>query len=487
MAGHPWAAVVSAPRRRPEEAGILHLGLGSFHRAHQAVYTAAALDREPGPWGITGVASRSRAVVDALKRQDRKYGVLTMGPEGSSVDVIGVHRALYTAAEDPTRLAGDLAAPATRIVTLTVTERGYSYSPTRDGLDLDAAPVRQDLAGAPPRTVVGQLAGGLAARFRAGGAPLAVVSCDNLSENGRMLRRLVHEFVSEAGGPDAGDLLTWLDREVAFPCTMVDRIVPATEDRHRELSVQLTGRPDRVPVPAEPFSMWVLEDLFPAGRPAWEAGGAVFTDRVRDYELLKLRMLNASNSLLAYLGLLRGEATIASALGHPPIRRVVEQLMRPEMLSTFAVPDDVDAEEYAAQLLTRFGNAAIGHRTGQVGSDGSHKIPIRVSEPVLHHHARGQVPGATALLVAAFIRTFSDPTATVLPQDMRALDPRADDLAELRRRHTSPEDLARAVIIDSGIFPRRLAEATGWVARVGELLAVLADQGVDAAAGAALD
>jgi fructuronate reductase len=477
---------VRRPASRPDRAGVLHLGLGSFHRAHQAVYTAAALDARPGPWGIIGVASRSRGVVEGLRRQGGRYSVLTLDADSAAADVLDVHLDAYTAADEPARLRAHLAGDDVRVVTLTVTENGYTYSHARGGLDLDSPQVQADLMAQWPGSAVGQLARGLAARFRAGGAPLAVVSCDNVSDNGRLLRQLVTEFVQESADSDADAVLAWLDDCVGFPSTMVDRIVPATEDRHRDLSRQLTGTRDEVPVPAESFSMWVLQDRFPAGRPAWEAGGALFTDRVRDYELVKLRVLNASHSLLAYLGLLSGEPFIATSVQNPRIARAVEHLIRAEMLPTLTVPEAIDIDVYVGQLFGRFANLAVGHRTSQVGSDGSTKLPVRADEPVLHHHRRGHAPGATALLVAAYLRSFCDAGA-VPPQVGTPQDPRAAELAELGRRHGGAADLVRAVVVDSGIFPAALADATAWLDRVADLLTVLRADGVEGAVDAALE
>jgi len=480
-------AAPGRPMTPPSGPGILHFGLGNFHRAHQAVYTAAALDAQPGPWGIVGIANRSRRVVDPLRNQDGFYSVLTLAPQRTTVEVLGLHQDLLVASEQPEQVSAYVADSRIRVVTLTVTENGYTYAAATGGLDLDDEAVQADLAGQPPKTVIGQLARGLQARFRADGEPLAIVSCDNLSDNGQRTQNLVTEFLERTAEADGAEMLVWMRASVSFPSTMVDRIVPATEPHHLTLAAELLGVADRAPVPAEPFSMWVLQDSFPGGRPAWEAGGAIFTDDVTAYELMKLRLLNASNSMLAYLGLLTGRRYIWEAVRTEDIRRVVEHLMREEMLPTMRVPDGVDVERYLADLFERFGNEAVGHRTSQVGSDGSSKLPVRITGPVLHHLAdSGHPPGAIALLVAAFIRCLSSPDSYPAEVTGRPEDPRARPLAELGQRHASSRDLVRAVFDDAGVFESSLAEATPFVDRVVELHKILETGDVEAAIRQAL-
>jgi fructuronate reductase len=461
---------VTSPAVRPAVPGILHLGLGNFHRAHQALYTAAALDAEPGPWGIVGAANASRRVVEALRAQDGRYTVLTLGPDGVRSEIVTVHTGFLVAADQVQQLLDHLADPRIRVVTLTVTENGYGYSPRTGDLDVDDERVRADLAGDAPTTTIGRLARGLQRRFRRGGEPLSVVSCDNLQHNGERTGTLVRRFLELADEADGSELLAWLDARVTFPSTMVDRIVPATEDAHRDQALAATGMHDRVPVPAEPFSMWVLEDAFAGGRPTWEAGGAVLTDDVTAYELLKLRVLNASNSMLAYLGLLSGERYIADALALPGVAPVVDHLVRAEMLPTLRVPTTIDIETYLGDLFDRFGNRAVAHRTAQVGSDGSLKLPVRVSEPVLHHVGAGQPPSAIALLVAAFLRCLTEPESAY-PAEVTGTpaDPRAEALAALGRHHRGSAALVRAVFDTTDIFPIAVCEATPFVDRVTEL------------------
>jgi fructuronate reductase len=250
----------------PRSAGILHLGLGNFHRAHQAVYTAAAIRAGGDDWGIIGVASRSRSVVDALRAQGLLYTVAEISPAGTSLSVPGSHTDVFVAADEPGRVVTHLADPAIRVVTLTVTENGYSYSPSTGHLDLSDPRVAADLQGGHPSTAIGQLARGLQQRAAGSAQPVTILSCDNLSENGAHTERLVREFLGQLPGAEGDEALAFLDASVAFPSSMVDRIVPATTDELRAAVAAQLGGPDASPVPAEPFTMWAIEDTFAAGR-----------------------------------------------------------------------------------------------------------------------------------------------------------------------------------------------------------------------------
>ena len=458
------------PAHAPAQAGIVHLGLGSFHRAHQALYTARALEHEAGPWGIVGVASRSRAITDAMRAQDGLYSVLELGGADPEPLVVGVHSELLVAADQPLDVVDRLADPATRIATLTVTEQGYTAGSATGALDIDR--VRADLAGAPPRTTIGLLARGLQRRRRGHGEPMAIVSCDNVERNGEHTRALVLEFVGLLPDPDAAELRGWIERSIAFPSTMVDRIVPATRSEHHARADELLGRHDAALVVAEPFSMWVLEDRFPAGRPCWEHAGAIFSDEVERYEQLKLRLLNATHSMIAYLGLLAGARSIAQAIALPPIRAAAEHLVAAELRPTLDAPSLVDVPRYIEALFARFANAALDHRTCQVASDGSAKLPVRITAAVLHHVERGIAPRALALTVAAYIHCLATPGAYDAAGLGAIVDPQRGRLKDLARRARGSRDLVEAVF-ELGIFAPALAQATSFVEAVAELHAVL--------------
>jgi len=464
----------------PGAAGILHLGLGSFHRAHQAVYTAAALRAEGGDWGIVGVASRSRRVVDALHAQDHLYAVATISPEGATLDISGVHTDSYVAADDPARVVADLAAPSTRVVTLTVTENGYSYSSATQHLDVTDPRVQADLRGGAPTSTIGQLARGLQARASAGGAPLSILSCDNLLSNGSHTEKLVREFLQELPDAEGSDVLTYLDRAVTFPSSMVDRIVPSTTAELTDRVAGLLGVRDEVPVPAEPFTMWAIEDRFAGGRPAWEAGGAVFTDEVGAYEQLKVRLLNGTHSLIAYLGALRGVPTIPDAIALADIEAAAAAVLRGEYEPSVTAPAGVDIEQYERDLFARWGNSALGHRTSQVGSDGSVKLGQRIPGPIAHALDRGEFPHLIALTVAAYLACVAPPAGFDPGPHAEAMtDPARERLTAVPAR--DGRELAHRAVVDLRLFGDDVAHRTAFVDRVGDLVDTIVRRGVESA------
>ncbi|WP_129787114.1 mannitol dehydrogenase family protein [Promicromonospora panici] len=474
----PVAGLLVTPEA-PGGTGIVHLGLGNFHRAHQAVYTALAQSAEPGDWGILGVASRSRRVVDALRAQDHLYSVLRIAPEGSGVSVPGVHTGTLVAGEDPAAVVAALAEPATRVVTLTVTEHGYRISRRTGRLDLDADDIAHDLSarGArAPVTTIGQVARALERRALGHGAPVTVLSCDNLQSNGTTTRDLVLEFLAASGAGQ--DVLDWASTSVTFPNSMVDRIVPATTGRYADEVRRTTGLVDAAPVAAEPFSMWVLEDRFAAGRPAWQHGGAVFSAEVEAYELVKLRLLNGTHSLIAYLGALDGRATIPEARAQGFVERAARSVIADEYLPSIALPRGFDAEAYVEQLFGRWSNSALGHRTSQVGSDGSMKLPQRVPAPALRMLADGEMPHHLALTVAAWLCCVApvdgfDPG----PHAAAMTDPARERLAELARTAPGIEAFVTAVLAHDRLLGDELAAHSEFAARVADLARTLTTHG----------
>ncbi|MFS0853978.1 mannitol dehydrogenase family protein [Microbacterium sp. 179-I 3D4 NHS] len=479
--------MIRADHAVPSRSGILHLGLGSFHRAHQAVYTAAALSHAPDDWGIVGVASRSHAIVDAMHAQHLLYSVATVSPSGTSLTVPGVHTGAFVAAQQPDRVVAFLADPDIRVVTLTVTENGYSYSPATQHLDLDDPTLRADLAGGHPRSTIGQLARGLQVRAALSGAPLSVLSCDNLAANGAHTEKLVREFLQALPGGEGQEALAFLDRSVTFPSSMVDRIVPATTDELKTRVSALLGARDDIPVPAEPFTMWAVEDRFAAGRPGWEAGGAVFTDEVGRYEQMKVRLLNGTHSLIAYLGALRGSATIPDAIALDDVAAAARAVLEGEYEPSIEVPSGVDIRRYEEQLFERWGNSALGHRTTQVGSDGSVKLRQRIPEPALQALGRGEMPHLIALTVAGYLSCLAplpgfDPGihATAMTDAARGR------LASFAANVRDGRELAQRVITDLQLFGTELAHQDAFIARAGELVDTIRQRGVEVAIADAL-
>ena len=440
----------SRPRVIAAGAGIVHLGVGAFHRAHQAVFTEDAMAAAGGDWGIVGVAPRSTAVVDALRAQDRLFSVSTYGPAGRSVRVIGAFAGLRHAAADPDAVVALLADPAIKIVTLTVTEKAYRLDPATGRLLLDDE-LRGDLeTDRPPHTVPGLLIRGLIARRRADGGPIALVSCDNLPANGHRLRGLLDYLAA------ATSMTGWVAANVTFPGTMVDRIVPATTAETLALAAADLGVRDEAAVHGEPYSVWVIEDDFPAGRPAWERAGAVLTGDPRPWERLKLRTLNGVHSAIAYLGALAGRETIADALRVRGMTATMRRFIAEDIAPGFEPPPTVNTIEYGEEVLDRFANPAIGHRTVQVAMDGSQKLPQRVLHTILDRRRAGGTPRWGTLVVAAWMR-YVQGTADD-GRDLPLDDPLADRIrARLAAAPATPAGVVDALLGLDTVFAPELA------------------------------
>lgn len=398
------------------EVGIVHLGLGAFHRAHQAILTQRALAGAPGPWAISGASLRGAAVRDALRPQDCLYSVVEDDGAEERVSVVGVVREALWAPGEGDALLARLAAPATRIVTLTVTEKGYGHNPATGDLDFAHPDIAADLSGGSlPRSTLGWLVRGLERRKAAGAGGLTVLCCDNMASNGRTLRGLAHQFASHR---DPG-LAAWIGDRVRFPSSMVDRIVPAATPASLDRAAAILGLRDEAAVCCEAFAQWVIEDDFAAGRPAWEAAGAELVRDVAPYQELKLRLLNGAHSAVAYTGALLGLAHVADVMADRDLARFVERLMLEEMAPLTPAPPGFDVEGYVRALLRRFANPSLRHRTLQIAMDGSQKVPVRWL-PVLREAGRRSVPVPHLVTVlAAWLRFLAgrDEAGRELPLD----------------------------------------------------------------------
>ncbi|WP_249339948.1 mannitol dehydrogenase family protein [Sphingopyxis sp. L1A2A] len=405
----PLPASVQAPGydRSAQAVGIVHIGIGAFHRAHQAVYTDDAMTAGDRDWGIIGVSLRSGDVAAQLNPQDGLYTVSTRSAAGTDLRLIGAVRRVLVAADDPQAVIDAIAAPTTHIVSFTVTEKGYLRGPGGT-LDLVAAKA--------PSSLYRFVGAGLAARRAAGLTGLTLLSCDNLAGNGAVLNALMDQYLAAAHP----DLVDWFDTECRCPSTMIDRIVPATTDADRAAIETKFGVRDEGAVVTERFSQWVIEDDFAGQRPRWEAVGAQLVADVAPYETAKLRMLNGAHSALAYIGLGRGHDYVHQAIADPDIRPVIERLMLDEAAPTIAAAAGQDLSAYADALLDRFANPALDHRLIQIAMDGSQKIPQRWLETLVWHQARGaRCPSLEAAVAAwiAFLRSgvvIDDPLADKL-------------------------------------------------------------------------
>ncbi len=392
--------VVSRPRAR-----IAHIGLGSFHRAHQVWYTAHAEDGDE--WGVCSFAGRAGGVVAPLRDQGGLYTLIERSGTTDAFEVVTNLVELYEGT-DAAALIDVLSRPEIVVLTTTVTEAGYRLG--LDGTpDAGDAELARDLEilGAAVRaphleavavgTVPGRILLGLEARRRAGAGSLAIVPCDNLSSNGRVVQRGLTQLAASVHAP----LAAWMDQDVTFVSTSVDRITPRTTDDDVALVARATGWRDAAPVVTEPFASWVLSGSFPGGRPRWEGAGALFVPDIEPYERRKLWLLNGAHSLLAYLGLVAGLRTVAEAIDHPGCRDAVESFW---VSARRHLPDSLELDEYCAQLVERFANARIAYQLGQIASDSVMKLRTRIVPVIVAESRAGRDCPAGVAALAAWIR-----------------------------------------------------------------------------------
>lgn len=453
-------------------AGIVHLGLGAFHKAHQAVYTDDALAAAGGDWRIIGISPRRHEAATQLLPQNKLYTVIERDRDGSHARVIGALADALTLSTDRTAVIDALTAPTTRIVSLTVTEKGYGIDPLDGTADPAHPAIAADLLRPEtPQGVAGLLVLALRRRKAVGTPPFAVLCCDNLPENGAKVRRLLTDF-AELTAPDIADFIA---TDVPFPCTMVDRITPASTPETLTLAEQLVGRRDEAVVEAETFRQWVIEDVFPGGRPAWEAGGAIVTSDVAPYETMKLRMLNGAHSMLAYTGFLSGHRTVRDVMGDGALVTLIERHLC-AAAATLQPVSGVDFGQYADDLLDRFANPNLAHETYQIAMDGSQKMPQRIFAPAVHALAQRQPIDAFAFATAGWLRYTAGRT-----DDGRTYTLRDPLIADLDAAGMTAEALIERVHGLPGLVPHELRNSTLWRGAVTTRLQAMLDHGVRAA------
>lgn len=384
--------------RKDTAIGIVHFGIGAFHRAHQAWYTDACLNGGESGWAICGVSMRSATVAQQLNPQNVLYTLTKRAYDTAEIRVIGAVREILVAGTDHNAIVARLASPDCHIASFTVTEKGYCRK--IDGsLDFERA----------SEGFFPLLADALKQRAEAGLPGLTLLSCDNLSGNGRILGRLLTAWIAQA---DAG-LSEWFARECTTPDTMVDRIVPATSDADLDHLEDEIGMRDEGAVFTEPFSQWVIENRFAGPRPGWEKHCAQIVDDVTPYETAKLRMLNGAHSLLAYCGLDTGHTFVHEAIADPGLRSLTDRLMREEAAPTISAGADQDLPAYADALVARFANPALNHQLIQIAMDGSQKIPQRWLETLAAHQRDGRQCPAILTALAAWLRHIRGDRRTV--------------------------------------------------------------------------
>jgi fructuronate reductase len=439
--------------RRRLGIGMAHVGVGAFHRCHQAEFTDDMLARRPGRWGVVGINIRPPRLAPMLGAQAGLYTRLLRTGSGSDARVIGCLLSVIDAQDDPEPALVALAAPEVEVVTVTVTEKGYCHRPSDGCLDPAHPDVVHDLAHpTAPRSLPGLLVGALERRMVLG-KPLTVLSCDNLPANGRILAGVVAAMAAAR----AARLADWIAAHAAFPSTMVDRIVPATTPADAARVEAEHGYRDTAVVGGEPFRQWVIEDRFAGRRPPWDLAGAAFVADVTPFERLKMRVLNAAQTTLSCLGVLVGHRNTSDAAADPLLAGFVRAMLVEESLPTLGPTPGVDPHRYVEQSLARLRNPTIRHHCHQIATDGSRKIVQRLVTPAAERLARGAPIDRLAVAIAAAI-AYLVRAAPRFGAAWPADDPEAGRVAALAARiGRDPAALAAGVLGIDTIFAPHLA------------------------------
>jgi fructuronate reductase len=460
--------------------GHVHFGVGAFMRAFVASYNDAALAARGGDWGIAGVSLRRKNVWQQLQPQDCLYTLAIRDNDISEYRLMASIKSIDVAPEDPQQIVDMLADAAVRIVTATITEKGYCLDPDSGDLDRSNPDLAADLKSlSEPRTMIGFLVAGMQRRRENNSGPLTIVSCDNLPDNGSRLENAVLAFADEVDP----SMREWIETHASFPATMVDRITPATTAEDLDEAARLIGVRDEAMVKTEPFVQWVIEDNFAAERPFWEAGGALLVADVRAYELAKLQLLNGPHSALAYLGYLAGFELISDVMQNADFSMYAQQLMSHEISPVTPEPEGMEHGAYIEELLHRFENASLDHRTWQIAMDGSQKLPQRLLNTIRSQLQCGGPIAGLSLAVAAWMRYALGRDESDQPIDVQ--DPLLDSFRAIAANtHDDVEDLVRQFVGLQRVFGTDLAMDRRFTATLAGQFQLLLDKG---AAGAVQD
>ncbi|WP_410741182.1 mannitol dehydrogenase family protein [Citrobacter koseri] len=480
IASAPLPEGVLTPRydRQQLQTRIVHFGFGAFHRAHQALLTDRVLNAQGGDWGICEISLFSGdRLMSQLREQNHLYTVLEKGANGNQAIIVGaVKECLNAKLDSLAAIIEKFCEPQVAIVSLTITEKGYCIDPATGSLDVSNPHIIHDMQHpTEPHSAPGILVEALHRRRERGLSPFTVLSCDNIPDNGHVVKNAVLGMAEKR----AAELAAWIHQHVSFPGTMVDRIVPAaTEESLDEITREL-GVADPCAISCEPFIQWVIEDNFVAGRPQWEVAGVQMVDDVLPWEQMKLRMLNGSHSFLAYLGYLAGFQHISDCMQDSAFREAAYRLMMNEQAPTLRITN-VDLSRYAASLIERFANPALKHRTWQIAMDGSQKLPQRMLEGIREHLARGSDWPLLALGVAGWMRYVSgvdDAGATIdirdpLSEKIRLLVESSSD-AERVSALLSLQEVFGTDLVKNPLFVQAIEQAWRRIAQHGAHQAVI--------------
>jgi fructuronate reductase len=441
--------------RETLQIGIAHIGVGAFHRCHQAEFIDDMLEARFGRWGVLGVNLMAPNLSDLLAPQDCLYSRTLRRDERAETRIIGALREVIDIEDKASAEAAIAALGGSEIsvATMTVTEKGYCLTPSTGALDFDNPALRADLEGAfPPRTLLGLLALALERRRQTAGAPLTLISCDNVPSNGARLGAAVLKFAALR----SAELARWIEDRVTFPCTMVDRIVPATSpDDIEEVSSRLGAR-DPATVVGEPFRQWVIEDKFAGERPPLDLAGATFVADAKPYEQIKMRVLNAAQSTLAHQGALLGHEFTYQAAADPVLAALTRKMLEQETSTTLPKLAGMEVAPYIEQSMARIRNTAIRHRCHQIGTDGSQKIVQRLVAPLRERLATGRPAGLLTLSVASWI-AYGLSGAHRFGARWTPSDPYAETVIAIGERNSDWSELTKSVLSIAPIFGTEIA------------------------------
>ena len=453
---------------------MVHIGFGAFHRAHQALATDK-LAAQGSDWGYCEVNLNSGTLIQALRQQDLLYTLTEMADESLHTRVIGVvTQALHGKGDGIDSVIEAMSQPDVAIVSMTVTEKGYCYMPSSGKLNPAHPDIVHDLANpTEPRSLPGLILAAIIRRRERHLPPFSVMSCDNMPENGHVTRNVITQLAER----HSAELADYIQTHITFPSTMVDRIVPAMTDAAFDALAERLGSRDPVAVEAEPFFQWVIEDNFVSGRPAWENAGAELVSDVLPFEEMKLRMLNGSHSFLAYLGFLAGYEHISDCMADASYRAAARALMLQDQAPTLRT-QGVDLEAYADSLIARYENRAIKHRTYQIATDGTQKLPQRLLDSARWHLRNGTSCDFVLLGVAGWMRYVSG--VDEQGQAIEIRDPLKEQLANIVANSEDGAPRVKALLGLNAVFGDDLQQQPAFVSRVTELYLQLLQQGARA-------
>ncbi len=453
--------------------GMLHIGLGNFFRAHQAIFTQKAIDKNGGDWSYVAATLSSEATINKLKEQDFLYTCVSQSESDSNAEIIAIIKDAILLKNNANKLYDYLQAENIKIITLTITEKGYYFEPSSGNLLENSQDIIADIANnEQPKTVVGILVNALRKRKNAINKGLTILSCDNLPNNGKVTKNVVLQYAQKI---DA-QLAAWIEKNVTFPCSMVDRITPSVSQSDIEKFAKEYGYQDEMPIFTEEFCQWVIEDDFPYGRPAWEQAGVQMSSDVASFEEMKLRLLNGTHSTISYLGYLAGFKTVDEFIGNEDCAKFIRHMMDKEITPTLHVAGNVDINAYKDKLISRYKNPHLFHQTYQIAMDGSQKIPQRIINPLKYQYENNGEYDCFITCIAAWLYYIGATDESGNTYEVK--DPFAAEFAQQRAAASSDDEFILAILSMNAIFADFFINHADLVQKIVAKYHQLKDQGI---------